>query len=57
MRPVCRTDILLCATRGIDIACTRRCGAGLFGSEGFILQRPRGDGLAFVHAGETMLDK
>jgi uncharacterized protein (AIM24 family) len=42
------------ARRQIGIAFTKRIGAGLFGGEGFILQRLQGDGLAFVHAGGTL---
>jgi uncharacterized protein (AIM24 family) len=41
----------------IDIAFTRRFGAGLFGGEGFILQRLTGDGLAFVHAGGAIIER
>ena len=50
-------DGFLAAAAGIEIevAFTRRLGAGLFGGEGFILQRLRGDGLAFVHAGGTVV--
>lgn len=50
-------DAFLCCARGIDIevAFTKRMGAGVFGGEGFILQRLRGDGLAFVHAGGAVL--
>ena len=49
-------DSFLCAARGIDIdiAFTRRIGAGFFGGEGFILQRLSGDGLAFLHASGTL---
>ena len=49
-------DSFLCAARGIDIdiAFTRRIGAGFFGGEGFILQRLTGDGLAFLHASGTL---
>ncbi len=52
-------DGFLCAAKGvdIDIAFTRKLGAGFFGGEGFILQRLRGDGLAFVHAGGTIIEK
>jgi uncharacterized protein (TIGR00266 family) len=48
-------DSFLCAAKGVSlgIAFTKRFGAGLFGGEGFILQRLQGDGLAFVHAGGT----
>jgi uncharacterized protein (TIGR00266 family) len=52
-------DGFLCAARGIDIeiAFTKRLGAGIFGGEGFILQRLTGQGLAFVHAGGTILKR
>lgn len=52
-RILCQKDAFLCAARGteISIAFTKRLGAGLFGGEGFILQRLEGEGLAFVHAG------
>jgi len=53
---LCQKDSFVCAARGVrvGIAFTRRFGAGLFGGEGFILQRLSGDGLAFVHAGGTL---
>ena len=56
---LCQKDAFLCAAFGteINIAFTKRFGAGLFGGEGFILQRIRGDGLAFVHAGGTIVEK
>ena len=49
----------MCAARGIEleIAFQKNIGAGLFGGEGFILQRLMGDGLAFLHAGGTMIQK
>jgi uncharacterized protein (TIGR00266 family) len=52
-------DGFLCAAKGIEIeiAFTKRIGAGLFGGEGFILQRLEGDGMAFVHAGGTIVRK
>ena len=52
-------DSFLCAAKGVSlgIAFTKRFGAGLFGGEGFILQRLQGDGLAFVHAGGTILQR
>ncbi len=58
-RFMCQKDSFVCAARGveIEIAFTKRIGAGLFGGEGFILQRLRGDGLAFVHAGGTLIEK
>jgi uncharacterized protein (TIGR00266 family) len=56
---LCQKDSFVCAARGvrIGIAFTKRFGAGLFGGEGFILQRLEGDGLAFVHAGGTLCHK
>jgi uncharacterized protein (AIM24 family) len=54
-RFMCQKDSFVCAARGIEIevAFTKKIGAGLFGGEGFILQRLKGDGMAFVHAGGT----
>jgi uncharacterized protein (TIGR00266 family) len=56
---LCQKDGFLAAARGIEIevAFTKRLGAGLFGGEGFILQKLQGDGLAFVHAGGTVVKK
>jgi uncharacterized protein (TIGR00266 family) len=56
---LCQRDAYLCSAYGIDIsvAFTRRLGAGFFGGEGFILQKLSGSGLAFVHAGGTLLKK
>jgi uncharacterized protein (TIGR00266 family) len=56
---LCQKDAFLCAARGIEIevAFTKKLGAGLFGGEGFILQRLTGDGMAFVHAGGTIIKK
>jgi uncharacterized protein (TIGR00266 family) len=53
---VCQKDSFLFAVRGvsIQIAFQRKLGVGLFGGEGFIMQRLRGDGLCFVHAGGTV---
>ena len=50
---ICQKDAFLCAARGVSvgIAFQRKIGAGLFGGEGFIMQRLEGDGLCFVHAG------
>lgn len=52
-------DGFLCAAKGVEIevAFTKKIGAGLFGGEGFILQRLEGDGMAFVHAGGTIVQK
>lgn len=56
---LCQKDSFLCAAAGIEIevAFTKRIGAGFFGGEGFILQRLEGDGLAFVHAGGMLVEK
>jgi uncharacterized protein (TIGR00266 family) len=56
---LCQKDSFLCAARGIEIgvAFTKKLGAGLFGGEGFILQRLEGNGLAFIHAGGTLLER
>lgn len=56
---LCQKDAFLCAAQGIDIevAFTKRFGAGLFGGEGFILQKLVGDGLAFVHAGGAVIER
>lgn len=56
---ICQKDSFLCAAEGIDIdiAFTKRLGAGLFGGEGFILQRLTGEGMVFVHAGGTVIEK
>lgn len=53
---ICQKDSFLCAARGVQIgiAFQKKVLAGLFGGEGFILQRLTGDGLAFVHAGGTI---
>ena len=56
---ICQKDSFLCAAQGIEIemAFTKRLGAGLFGGEGFILQRLTGDGMAFVHAGGVLVER
>ncbi|MBW7907044.1 MAG: TIGR00266 family protein [Phycisphaerae bacterium] len=56
---LCQKQSFLCCARGvtIGIAFTRRLGAGVFGGEGFILQRLKGDGVAFVHAGGTLCNR
>ena len=56
---ICQKDAFLCAAYGVEIevAFTKRFGAGLFGGEGFILQRLTGDGLAFIHAGGTIIER
>ena len=52
-RIICQKDAYLCAAKGvsIDIEFQKKLGTGLFGGEGFIMQRIDGDGMAFVHAG------
>jgi len=56
---LCQKDSFLCAALGtnVSIAFNKRLGAGLFGGEGFILQRLRGDGMVFIHAGGTIVEK
>jgi uncharacterized protein (TIGR00266 family) len=56
---IAQKDSFLCAAKGvsISIAFQKRLGAGLFGGEGFIMQRLQGDGLAFVHAGGTLYER
>lgn len=56
---ICQKDSFLCAAMGteLSIAFAKRLGAGFFGGEGFILQRLRGDGLVFIHAGGTVIEK
>jgi len=53
---ICQKDAFLCAARGVQIgiAFQKKILTGLFGGEGFILQRLTGDGLAFLHAGGTI---
>jgi len=53
---ICQKDSFLCAARGVSlgIALQQRLGVGLFGGEGFIMQKLDGDGMAFVHAGGTL---
>lgn len=55
----CQKDAFLCAALGtkIDIAFNRKLGSGFFGGEGFILERLQGDGMAFIHAGGTIVEK
>ncbi len=56
---LCQKDAFLCAALGtqVGLAFNKKLGAGLFGGEGFILQRLTGDGMAFVHAGGTVVRK
>ena len=56
---ICQKDAFLCAAKGtkVTIALNKKIGVGLFGGEGFIMQRLEGDGKAFVHAGGTVVKK
>ncbi len=56
---LCQKDAFLAAAYGtqIDIAFNKKLGSGFFGGEGFILERLQGDGMAFVHAGGTVIEK
>ncbi len=54
---ICQKDAFLCAARGVSLGIyfQRKLSVGFFGGEGFIMQKLDGDGLAFVHAGGTVL--
>ncbi len=56
---ICQRDSFLCAARGVSlgIAFQRKLSTGFFGGEGFIMQKLEGDGLAFVHAGGTVVKR
>ena len=56
---ICQKDAFLCAAKGVSIGIefSKRIGRGLFGGEGFIMQKLEGDGMAFIHAGGTMSKK
>lgn len=56
---ICQKDAFLCAALGtrVTIAFNKRFGAGFFGGEGFILQKLKGDGMAFIHAGGVVVEK
>lgn len=56
---VCQKDAFLCAAKGVSIGIEfqRKLGTGFFGGEGFIMQKLEGDGLSFVHAGGTIIEK
>jgi uncharacterized protein (TIGR00266 family) len=56
---ICQKDAFLCAAMGtqVSIAFQKKLGVGFFGGEGFILQKLRGDGLAFIHAGGTIVKR
>lgn len=58
-RIVCQKDSFLCAAKGVAVGIEfqRKLGTGLFGGEGFIMQKLEGDGMAFVHAGGHIVEK
>lgn len=56
---ICQKDAFLCAAKGValGIEFQRKLGTGLFGGEGFIMQKLEGDGMAFIHAGGHVFHK
>ncbi|MEM8523195.1 MAG: TIGR00266 family protein [Bacteroidota bacterium] len=56
---VCQKDAFLCAAKGVSVGVefSQKIGRGLFGGEGFIMQKLEGDGLSFLHAGGTIIKK
>ncbi len=56
---IAQKDAFLCAAKGVSvgIAINRKIGTGLFGGEGFIMERLQGDGWAFLHAGGTIHER
>jgi uncharacterized protein (AIM24 family) len=56
---ICQKDSFLCAARGVSLGIylQQKLGVGFFGGEGFIMQKLEGDGMAFVHAGGTVLKR
>lgn len=56
---ICQKDAFLCAAKGVSVGIEfqKKLGTGLFGGEGFIMQKLEGDGLAFVHAGGHVMEK
>lgn len=56
---ICQKDAFLCAAKGVSvgIALQKKLGTGLFGGEGFIMQKLEGDGMAFVHAGGHVFER
>jgi len=56
---ICQKDAFLCAAQGVSVGIefSKKLGRGFFGGEGFIMQRLEGDGLAFLHAGGTIVEK
>lgn len=58
-RIICQKDAFLCAAKGVSIGIEfqRKLGTGLFGGEGFIMEKLEGDGMAFMHAGGHVFEK
>jgi uncharacterized protein (TIGR00266 family) len=58
-RIICQKDAFLCAAKGVSVSIDfqLRLGTGLFGGEGFIMQKLEGDGMAFMHAGGHVVEK
>ncbi|MED5618568.1 TIGR00266 family protein [Ideonella sp. BN130291] len=56
---ICQKDAFLCAARGVSLGIhfQQKMSVGFFGGEGFVMQKLEGDGLAFVHAGGTVLKR
>ena len=56
---ICQKDAFLCAAKGVSVGIEfqRKLGTGIFGGEGFIMQKLEGDGMAFVHAGGHIIEK
>jgi len=56
---ICQKDAFLCAAKGVSVGIefSKKIGRGLFGGEGFIMQKVEGDGMAFLHAGGTIIEK
>jgi len=56
---ICQKDAFLCAAKGVAIGIEfqKKLGVGFFGGEGFIMQKLEGDGMAFMHAGGTIIEK
>lgn len=56
---ICQKDAFLCAAKGVAVGIEfqKKLGTGLFGGEGFIMQKLEGDGMAFVHAGGMIVEK
>ncbi len=56
---VCQKDSFLCAAKGVSVGIEfqKKLGTGLFGGEGFIMQKLEGDGMAFVHAGGHIMER